>query len=382
METNFWSDKTILITGHTGFKGGWLSLWLKQLGAKVIGYSLPPATQPNLFELANIEEGMVSIFGDLSERDNLVTIINKYKPDIVFHLAAQALVCDSYETPVETFTTNILGTAHVLDAIYKTDSVRVCQIITSDKCYENDDAGHAYKEEDRLGGHDPYSSSKACAELVTASYQKSFFAKKDSTSISTLRAGNIIGGGDWAKNRLIPDCIRALSKSKSITVRNPKFIRPWQYVLEPISGYLYLTEKQWQDPCTYAGPWNFGPLNTDEITVEIMVKRIIDIWGSGSWDIIDKKEKQFYESRKLKLDITKATKLLNWRPVYSSLQSIEHTINWYKSSLHNTSVEFIRGLCIREINDYVDATLNLGLPWSKSMYPKKNNINAREMQIL
>ena len=270
-----YEGKTVLVTGHTGFIGSWLTLWLQSLGAKVVGYSLEPPTKPSLFETLGLENEITHTIGDIQDKQNLSDSIEKYKPEIVIHLAAQPLVRVSYEDPVETFRTNILGTVNILDSIRKSDSVSSCVVMTSDKCYQNLDANRFHKETDHLGGSDPYSASKGAAEIVTNSFRNSFFNKE---SIATVRAGNVIGGGDWAKDRIIPDCIRALTTDKQIMVRNPSSIRPWQFVLEPISGILWLCSKLYTNPKTYSEAWNFGPNQTNKITVEKIVQNIIKIY--------------------------------------------------------------------------------------------------------
>ena len=276
--------KKILITGHTGFKGSWLTLWLTKLGAKVIGYSLEPPTKPSLFEILNLKEKIVHIIGDIKDEEKLKNIFKKYKPDIVFHLAAQSLVRFSYKEPKLTYETNVMGTLNVLEAVREAKSVKVVIIVTSDKCYENKEWVYGYRENDPLGGHDPYSSSKACAELVVEAYRNSFFNPKNygkthQVALATVRAGNVIGGGDWQVDRLIPDCVKALSKGKPIKIRNPNAIRPWQHVLEPLSGYLLLVQKMWKEPTKYCEAWNFGPYEKDIATVKEIVEKVINLWG-------------------------------------------------------------------------------------------------------
>ena len=332
------SGKTVLVTGHTGFKGAWLSVWLKELGANVIGYALEPPTEPSLFEQCNLSKKIRSIIGDIKDLKHLQSVINETQPEIIFHLAAQPLVRESYSNPVETVSTNVLGTVHVLEAIRQKDSsVRVCQIVTSDKCYENDESNRAYGENDRMGGHDPYSASKGCAELMIAAYRKSFFSadsiSKHGISLSSVRGGNVIGGGDWRSDRIIPDCIRALAQNKPILVRNPHAIRPWQYVLDCLSGYLRLAEYQMSGSDVYASAWNFGPKPTETLTVAALTEKVIKYWGCGAWIQQNNQGEQpqnfLHEASFLSLDCSKANKILAWQPVYHLDESLEETVHWY-----------------------------------------------------
>ncbi len=329
---DFYQDKTILITGHTGFKGSWLALWLQELQANVIGYALEPPTSPNHYEVANIENKMISIINNINDYYTLSSTIQKYQPEIVFHLAAQALVLPSYEDPLETFQTNIMGTANVLEAVRKSDDVKVLIGVTSDKCYENTDDMRAFSEGDRLGGNDPYSSSKACAELVIHSYMKSFFNKSINESdplVSSVRAGNVIGGGDWAKDRLIPDCIKALSNDQDIIIRSPTAIRPWQHVLDPLHGYLLLAKEMHNHGRDYAGAWNFGPSSGAEKPVSWIVDNLCRIWGGEkNWVVEDEENKM--ESKYLHLDSSKSQSQLNWIPKWDIDTSLQYCIEWYR----------------------------------------------------
>lgn len=361
----FWKGKTVLVTGHTGFKGGWLSVWLQRMGANVVGYALAPNTIPNLFELAQVGTGMVSVIGDIRNAEHLASVFAQYRPDIVFHLAAQPLVRYSYANPAETYAVNVLGTVNVLDAVRRCDSVRVCQIITTDKCYENREWDYPYREIDRLGGHDPYSSSKACAELVVASYVASFFKDPATTSISSVRAGNVIGGGDWAAERLLPDCIRALQCGEPIVVRNPSAVRPWQHVLEPLSGYLWLAQRQWDSPTQFGGAWNFGPGSSECLSVGELVQTITAVWGEGTWRVANPGVEQPHEAGLLKLDITKAKAQLHWYPVYTNVQAVEECVGWYKAAaLVKHDALAVRALCHRQIDRYVQRALELEVPWA------------------
>ena len=347
---DFYMNKRILITGHTGFKGSWLALWLQKMGAEVIGYALPPKADPNLYTAANIEEGITSIYGDIRDKNKVREVISEHKPSIIFHLAAQALVRESYAEPVETFETNVMGTVNLLDAARSEDSVSVCLIVTSDKCYENKEIERGYTEDDAMGGSDPYSASKGCAELVTSSYRTSFFKDGKERAILSVRAGNIFGGGDWAEDRLIPDCVRAFVENDTVRLRYPDAVRPWQFVLEPLYGYLLLAAKACFNPKTFSGPWNFGPDLNNNDNVESLVKMIIDSWGDGSYESVGS-EDQLKESSILRLDCSKASENLFWKPAYSLREGISETINWYKNFYFNSKVD-TKDLCIDQIEKY------------------------------
>jgi len=349
---NTYKNKKVLVTGHTGFKGGWLSLWLTGLGAWVIGYSLEPPTEPNLFESIDLEDKLTHITGDVRDEGHLHSVFKEHKPEIIFHLAAQPLVRLSYEEPRLTYETNIMGTVSVLEATRKTDCVRVCIVVTSDKCYENRELDYGYKETDPMGGYDPYSSSKGCAELVTRAYQRSFFNGDQSRNValSSVRAGNVIGGGDWGTDRIIPDCMRAFSKGEAINLRSPSAVRPWQYVLEPLSGYLRLGALMYEDAKSYSGPWNFGPNDDSAITVEELVRLVIKYYGGGAYtkDV----SSHPHEVNLLKLDASQARTRLGWQPVYNVHNAIERTVNWYKNFYAGTSREELCQLTVREIQEY------------------------------
>lgn len=350
---NFFKGKTILVTGHTGFKGSWLSIWLKELGAKVIGYALEPYTDEDNFVVANLSSKMISNFGDITNYKGLKKVFDDYQPEIVFHMAAQSLVRLSYRQPKLTYDTNIGGTVNILECCRLTDSVKVIINVTSDKCYEDRKRPRGYRETDPMGGYDPYSSSKGCAEIITSAYRNSFFNaredKKHNKSISSVRAGNVIGGGDWREDRLIPDCIRALRNNEPIGIRSPRSVRPWQFVLEPLSGYMLLASKMYENGERYSGAWNFGPDYISIITVEEMVKNLIKHWGSGHYKDLSKKlSNEPHESKTLTLNISKAINLLNWRPALNINEAIEYTVNWYKAS------EVDYNFCVRQISDYTD----------------------------
>ena len=332
---NFYKNKKILITGHTGFKGSWLSQILIYFGAKISGYSLEPNTKPSLFKALNLNKKINHNIGDIRDYKNFKKIFIKEKPEIVFHLAAQPLIRDSYDDPLYTFETNIIGTANILQAIKETESVKSAVIITTDKVYKDKNWIYPYKENDELGGYDPYSSSKAGAEIITDSYIKSFFNPKDynkkhKTLIASARAGNVIGGGDWQKDRLIPDTIRAIfEKKKEIIIRNPNSIRPWQYVLEPLYGYMLLAKRLYNGERKFSGAWNFGPDNKSFLTVKKLIEKSLSILEKGSYII--KKDKNKHEADLLRLDISKAKSVLSWQPVYDIDTTLQFTFDWYKS---------------------------------------------------
>lgn len=325
---SFYDRKRVLVTGHTGFKGSWLTLWLTIMGAKVLGYALEPNTDPSLFNVLNLHKDIDHVIGDIRDLEKLKEVIIEFKPEIVFHLAAQPLVRLSYREPRLTYETNVMGTVNLLEAIRQTKSVRAVVNVTSDKCYENKEWVWGYREIDPMGGYDPYSSSKGCSELITAAYRNSYF-KNTETAIASARAGNVIGGGDWAEDRLIPDIVRSLSQGKQIIIRNPKATRPWQHVLEPLSGYLLLGKLLYEKGQEFAEAWNFGPSDSSVMTVEEIVKKSIEIWGSGSY-VIDSSE-QPHEANLLKLDISKSSKKLGWSAKVPSLRALELTLEWYVS---------------------------------------------------
>ena len=330
-----YKNKTVLVSGHTGFKGSWLCLWLQKMGATVVGYSLEAPTSPSHIDLLNLN--IISIIGDIGDLDKLNNVFQQYKPDIVFHLAAQSLVRPSYKNPIETYETNVMGTVNLLEASRHCGSVKVVVNITSDKCYENLETDRGYRENDRMGGHDPYSSSKACAELVSAAYRLSFLTNDD-IAMATARAGNVIGGGDWACDRLVPDTLRALEKRQSVQVRNPNAVRPWQHVLEPLSGYLLLAEKLYLEGHEFADGWNFGPNDDDARSVRWVVEHLCESWGIGTlWT--NQPGDHPHEANYLKLDISKARKYLNWAPRLSLKDALSQVIEWHKASLHDEDMQ-------------------------------------------
>jgi CDP-glucose 4,6-dehydratase len=330
---DFWKGKRVLVTGHTGFKGSWLSLWLQRLGAEIVGYALQPPSQPNLFEIARVAEGMSSLTGDIRDLSHLTAAMRDYRPQIVIHMAAQALVRPSYQDPVETYSTNIMGTVNVLEAVRHVGGVKVMVIVTSDKCYENKEWVWGYRESEPMGGHDPYSSSKGCAELITSAYLRSLFSKSDyarhGVALASARAGNVIGGGDWAQDRLIPDVMRAFLASRPVRIRYPQAIRPWQHVLEPLAGYLVLCQRLWEAGPAYAEAWNFGPHDQDARPVVQVVDRLSELWGNGAaWEPDD--DPHPHEAHHLKLDCSKAITRLGWRSRWGLEQALEATVAWYR----------------------------------------------------
>ncbi len=327
--SNAFTGKRVFVTGHTGFKGAWLSLWLTELGAKVYGYALKPEGKPNLYDQLGLSKLVGSTLGDVLDAVKLRRAVAEARPEFVFHLAAQPLVRRSYREPAETFAVNVQGTANLLEAVRKTPSVRVCQVITSDKCYENLEREAPYRETDALGGRDPYSASKACAELVVASYRRSFF--QDGVSLASVRAGNVIGGGDWAEDRIVPDCVRSLMRGKPIVVRNPASVRPWQHVLDPLSGYLTLAAAQAAAPRRNAEAWNFGPSAEASLTVGQLADRVVAAWGSGKW-INAGADGQPHEAGLLKLDCAKARQRLGWRPLFDADEAIARMVAWYRAA--------------------------------------------------
>lgn len=330
----FWAGKRVLMTGHTGFKGGWLSLWLQELGAEVVGYALRPPTVPNLFQTANIAQGMTSVTGDIRDIESLSAIVERYRPEIVIHMAAQPLVRYSYSHPVETFTTNVVGTVNVLESVRQVGGVKVVINVTSDKCYENREWVWGYRENEMLGGRDPYSSSKACAEFVARSYRDSYFAaspeETEQVAMATVRAGNVIGGGDWADDRLIPDIMRAIMERRPVLIRNPSAIRPWQHVLEPLMGYLKLVECLWEDSGRFSGAWNFGPSDNSAQPVSWVVDHLAGLWGEDAAWRLDTAQNP-HEAHYLKLDCSKARMELGYSPKLGLAMALEWVVEWFRA---------------------------------------------------
>jgi len=335
MEREFWQGKRVFLTGHTGFKGSWLSLWLQQLGAEVTGFALEPPTTPNLFEIARNVDHLQSVIGDIRDQEALAVAMGRAEPEVVIHMAAQPLVRDSYDDPVGTYATNVMGTVHLLESVRRTPSVRVVLNVTSDKCYENQEWPWGYRENEPMGGHDPYSNSKGCAELVSAAYRNSFFQAEgaggaNGPALATARAGNVIGGGDWAKDRIVPDLIRAYSQGQPLKVRNPAAIRPWQHTLEPLSGYLLLCERLWEQPQNFSEAWNFGPNFEDNLAVAQVIDALGATWGDNPGWIQDAGE-QPHEAQLLKLDCSKAAARLKWKSRWSLDTALRSTAEWYRA---------------------------------------------------
>jgi CDP-glucose 4,6-dehydratase len=353
VDKNFWKGKRVLVTGHTGFKGGWLSLWLQHLGAEVIGISLDPPTKSNIYEQANVAEGMLSLREDIRNGEAIKQLFQRHKPEIVFHLAAQPLVRYSYHNPVETYQTNVMGTLHILEGIRSIDTVRSAVMITTDKCYQNKEWVWGYRETDSLGGHDPYSSSKGAAELLISSYRDSYFPMEEyeehKTAIASVRAGNVIGGGDWAEDRLIPDIICAFQKGKQVEIRNPHSIRPWQHVLEPLSGYIQLAESLVCTGIENVGAWNFGPREEDERTVQWIVSKMAKYWGNEQSWVLDEVKHPF-EANYLKLDCSKAHMKLGWYPKWNLSKALSNVVKWHQVENKNGDCKKI---CIEQIIEYM-----------------------------
>ena len=348
VNAEFWRDKTVLVTGHTGFKGSWLCLWLQQLGANVVGYALPPQTTPNLFGQAQVGKDINSVVGDIRDLENLANVVQQHKPQIVFHMAAQALVRDSYADPIGTYSTNVMGSLNVLESIRHNASVRAAVMVSSDKCYDNQETAKAFSESDPMGGHDPYSSSKGCMEILVSSYRSSYFSDplQDTAAIATARAGNVIGGGDWAPNRLVPDILNAMQHGQAITLRYPNAVRPWQHVLEPLAGYMLLAEKLYTQGNKYAQSWNFGPALNGAKPVKWIVDYLIKKSGKNIPVILDKNV-NLHESQQLKLDCTKAQQSLDWYPRWDISTNLDKVLEWY---LYNENDK--RAVCLAQIKDF------------------------------
>ena len=349
VKAEFWKGKRVFLTGHTGFKGGWLSLWLADMGAIVRGYSLLPPTDPSLFEVARIKSVVESIHGDIRNLSQISTAMTEFNPDIVIHMAAQPLVRFSYIDPIETYSTNVMGTLNVFEGARKCSNLRAIVNITTDKCYENKEWEWGYRESEPMGGHDPYSNSKGCAELLTSAYRNSFFNTKDGPYLSSGRAGNVIGGGDWAKDRLIPDILRAFEVSQPVVIRNPLATRPWQHVLEPLSGYLILAQHLYAEGHKFAEGWNFGPRDEDVEPVEWILNKMVNTWGEGaSWEL--DKTPQPHEAKYLKLDISKAKTHMKWTPTWKLESTLQRIVSWHRAWLSGDNMQLY---CLREIKDYM-----------------------------
>jgi CDP-glucose 4,6-dehydratase len=331
LNRKFWKGRRVLVTGHTGFKGSWLSLWLQSAGADVSGFALPPPTDPGLFESAGVGRGMRSMLGDIRDQDSFERAFDASTPEIVLHLAAQPLVRASYADPVGTWATNVIGTVHLLEAVRRHPSVRAVVNVTSDKCYENREWDRAYREDDPLGGRDPYSSSKAGAEIVTSAWRRSFFGGNGAPAVATARAGNTIGGGDWAMDRLVPDVLEAFRAGRPVKIRNPDAVRPWQHVLDAVGGYLILGERLYEEGASFAEAWNFGPDGGDVRTVRSVVERLVSLWGAGArWEPDPDRAAQPPEAGLLQLDSAKARARLGWAPRLALDEGLAWTAQWHR----------------------------------------------------
>lgn len=353
MNISFWKDKKVLVTGHTGFKGSWLSLWLQLMQADVKGYALEPPTTPSLFDEAQVGTGMLSEINDVTDLDALQNCLLNFKPEIIFHLAAQPLVRQSYQLPLKTYATNVMGTANLLETVRNCDSVAAVVVVTSDKCYENRETLEGYKESDPLGGYDPYSNSKACAELVTASFRSSFFNpqaySQHGIGVASARAGNVIGGGDWAEDRLIPDMLKAFSDGEAVVIRAPGAIRPWQYILDLLCGYLMLAENLYTHGADYAEPWNFGPNPSDFKPVSWITDKMADYWGENAkWQLDN--QNQPHETTYLSLDCSKARRRLQWTPRCKLETALRSIIHWHREWSRGQD---IRAVTLDEIQDFM-----------------------------
>jgi CDP-glucose 4,6-dehydratase len=352
MNPSFWSGRKVFVTGHTGFKGSWLSLWLQQLGANLTGFALAPPTNPSLFEVAQVVQGMTSIIGDIRDGQALSRAMKEARPDVVIHMAAQPLVRYSYANPVETYSTNVMGTVHLLEAVRAVDTVRSVVVVTSDKCYENQEWVWGYRENEPMGGYDPYSNSKGCSELVVSAYRSSYFNPTDyethGVALASARAGNVIGGGDWAEDRLIPDMLRAIEAGRPVVIRSPHAIRPWQHVLEPLMGYLLLAEKLGGQGPEFSEGWNFGANDDDAKPVEWIVNKMTAQWGDGATWQLDGHQ-HLHEAHYLKLDCSKAKSRLGWQPRWNIEEAIHQIITWYRSYL---SDENMREFTLKQIRKY------------------------------
>ena len=347
MDPSFWRGRRVFLTGHTGFKGAWLSLWLARQGAEVTGYALEPPTTPSLYEQAGVDDVLRSHRGDVRDPEHLLRVLGEEKPEVVFHLAAQSLVRASYQDPVLTYSTNVMGTVHLLEAVRQVESVRAVVVVTTDKCYENREWVWPYRENEPMGGHDPYSNSKGCAELVTSAYRSSFFAGEDAVAVASARAGNVIGGGDWATDRLLPDIVRGVLEGETIHIRNPAAIRPWQHVLEPLSGYLRLAEALIQKGGDFAQAWNFGPEDGDAQSVGWIVGRMAELWPGMKWR--QDEGPHPHEAHTLKLDSSLARTQLGWRPRLDLETALTWVVEWSRAYREG---EDLRSLCEAQIERY------------------------------
>lgn len=363
--SNIFQGKKVLVTGHTGFKGSWLSIWLRELGAKVVGYSSDPPTKINNFSLAQLGKKIVDIRGDIRDHDKLDKVIRAFKPEIIFHLAAQAIVLTSYSKPKETFDINVGGTVNILEVARHYPFIKSIVIVTSDKCYKDQSIPWGYRETDLLGGNDPYSASKGMSELAVSSYRISFYNEENKTSLASARAGNVIGGGDFADFRLISDTMKSLIAGKNIELRNPLSVRPWQHVLVPLSGYLNVAARLQEEGLRFAEAWNFGPLETSGIKAQEVVEKSISLWGKGSWKHVKIKSPP-KETKLLRLSWEKAAQRLHWAPAYNWEEALESTVEWFKvyASQRNKENIDLYDLCVKQINDYTERAREKKIEWA------------------
>ena len=350
IDKGFWKGRRVFVTGHTGFKGSWLCLWLHELGAQVKGFALEPPTTPSLFNEARVAELVESEIGDIRDLERVTKSIHDFQPDILIHMAAQPLVRYSYDAPIETYAVNVLGTAHVLEAAKSCGTIKSVVSVTTDKCYENKEWVWAYREDEPVGGHDPYSSSKGCAELVTASYRRSYYEEKR-MGLASARAGNVVGGGDWALDRLIPDILRAFEKEQPVVIRSPNAVRPWQHALEPLSGYLALAQRLYEKPGDFAEGWNFGSNEEDAKPVSWILDRMVDAWPGSSWQL-DQATNNPHEANYLKLDISKAKSKLNWQPTWDLKHTLENIVKWHRAWLSDYDMQ---AFSKNEINEFMNS---------------------------
>ncbi|MBS0448196.1 MAG: CDP-glucose 4,6-dehydratase [Proteobacteria bacterium] len=351
MTPSFWGGKRVFLTGHTGFKGSWLALWLQSLGAEVQGYALEAPTTPALYDVARVGAGMASTIGDIRDYDAVQRCLAAFRPDVVIHMAAQPLVRLSYSEPVATYATNVMGTVHVLEAARRTDTVRAIVNVTTDKCYENREWVWGYREDEAMGGHDPYSNSKGCSELVTSAYRRSFF-QRGGAALASARSGNVIGGGDWAPDRLVPDVLRAFEQDTPAVIRNPHATRPWQHVLEPLAGYLTLAERLCADGAAFAEGWNFGPVDSDARSVQWIVERLAAAWGGGARWQLDGADHP-HEANQLRLDIAKARGRLSWSPTWGLASALDRIVEWHRAWLDGADMQ---AACLAQIEQHTLAT--------------------------
>jgi CDP-glucose 4,6-dehydratase len=347
VKPDFWQGKRVFLTGHTGFKGSWLALWLQQMGAVVRGYALIPPSNPSLFDVAHVGDGMQSDIGDIRDLAQVKASMIGFNPDILIHMAAQPLVRLSYKEPLETYDINVMGTAKVLEAARSCPNLKAIVSVTTDKCYENKEWVWGYREDEPMGGYDPYSSSKGCAELVTSAYRRSFLAEQG-VGLASARAGNVIGGGDWAEDRLIPDILRAFEQNQPVVIRNPASTRPWQHVLEPLSGYLVLAQALYEQPTAFAEGWNFGPFDEDAQPVSWILDKMVAKWQGASWQLDENAHP--HEAGYLKLDISKAKARLHWQPTWRLEQTLNRIVAWHQTWLDNKDMHAV---CLQEITDYM-----------------------------